>query len=999
MVHCRVRGVRRWCIVGLVVAAGLAPPALASAQTRSVTGRVVRVDNGGPVAGATITQVGVAGRGTLGDQQGRFHLLVSPGVVTLHVRAIGFLPKDVVVPASDSTLVVALVEDVLKLEQVVTTGTVTGINRSQAPTSTAGLTGAEVNSVPAQTADEAIQGKVSGANIQTNSGAPGGGVQVQIRGVNTAIGGADPLFVVDGVIYSNASVPTGMYAVSGSGTNDGTGPAQDDEANRLADLNPNDIESIEVLKSAAAASIYGSKAANGVVIITTKRGKAGKLKTSITQALGFSQLERGPEERAYTVAQADSQFGAATVAPYIINGTLPVYDHLTEVAGQTPLNNQTLLDLSGGTENTRYFLSGEVRRDGGIMRNTDAARQSIRANIDQHLAKNLEGTLSTVFAHTDDNRGFANNDNNGASVPYAISYIPSFIPITPVGGIYPQPAVTYKGANPLQTIDAGVNNQQVNRFTAASRVTYDAWAAQSESFQQTLQLIAAGGLDFFNEKGTVTMPSYAYFEANQALPGVSALANTDNDQYNWNLNAVHTLTASGLGKAATSFGVEFEDLTQGTSRIITEGLTGAQVQINNGSSVQPYEYNEHDRSFAYYGQEQVTALSDKLVLQAGVRAERNSNNGSQNAYYLYPKFAGSYGLTDLLGRGSTLKLRTAYGETGNQPLFGYRNTQLIANQSIGGLVGTEVGAQGVYGDAQIKPERVRELEAGFDATFLNDRADLEFTWYRRRTSQLFLPVTPAPSSGYNEFLENGGIFQNRGFEVGATLIPIRYKSFEWTFVTTFNALKGTVENMPANASTFRPATAGFGLAYGEFLIQSGRPITQIIGTCPGPGGTQDTCYLGQTNPDFRWSFTNSFHLGDFALSGLLDWQKGGVTENQTLSLYACNNLMPNPYSSFSQNAVNACDNGLAGPFVQNATFLKLRELKLAYQVPSHYTRYLFGSTDITLSASGRNLFIWTKYFGYDPEVSNFGTQAITRGVDLAPYPPSRSFYFSITAGF
>lgn len=984
------RVVRLVCLV-----AGLAPPLVAGAQLRPVTGQVVRAAGGSPVTGATITQVGVAGRGTFGDQLGRFHLQVSAGPVTLHVRAIGYLPKDVPLGATDSTLVVSLVEDALKLEQVVVTGTVTGISRSKAPTSTASLSGAEVNSVSAQTADEAIQGKVSGANVQTNSGAPGGGVQVQIRGNNTAIGSPDPLYVIDGVIYSDATVPTGLYAVTGSGNNNGTGPAQDDAANRLADLNPNDIESIEVLKSAAAASIYGSKAANGVVIITTKRGKAGKLKTSITQRIGFSQLSRGPEERAYTVAQADSQFGAATVAPYIVNGTLPVYDHLTEVAGYTPLNNQTLVELNGGNDITRYFVSGEIRRDGGIMRNSDAARQALRFNLDQHLAKNFEGTLSAAFSHTDDNRGFANNDNNGASVPYAIAYIPSFVPITPQGGVFPQPGITYKGANPLQTIDAGVNNTQVNRFTASSRETYD--LLQTET--QSLQLVGAGGLDFFNEVGTVTMPSYVYFQANQAEPGVSALANTSNQQYNWNLNAVHTLTMPKLGKAATSVGVEFEDLEQGVSRTVTQGLTGTQTQVDNGAQVQPFEYNEHDRTFSIYGQEQVTALQDRLVLQAGVRAERNSNNGNQNAYYLYPKFAGSYGIPDLLGRGSNLKLRAAYGETGNQPLFGFRNTQLIANQGIGGLIGTELGTQAVYGDSKITPERVRELESGFDATFLNGRADLEFTWYRRRTSNLFLPATPAPSTGYLEFLQNGGIFQNRGFEVGGTFIPIQYKTFQWTFVTTFNTLKGTVENMPANASTFRPATAGFGLAYGEFLLQSGRPITQLIGTCPGAGGAIVTCYLGQTNPDFRWSFTNTFKLGPLALSGLLDWQKGGVAENQTLSLYACNNLMPNPYSSYSQNAVNACNNGLAGPFVQNTTFLKLRELKLAYQVPTHYAHYLFGSTDVTLSAAGRNLFLWTKYFGYDPEVSNFGQQAITRGVDLAPYPPSRSFYFSITAGF
>jgi TonB-linked SusC/RagA family outer membrane protein len=986
-------------VVGLMsLTLGLAPPLALHAQqtqTRTIVGRVVRAPDAQPVIGATITEVGVPGRGALGDGQGRFRIQVSPGAVTLHARAIGYLAKDVPVPVADTAITITLVQDALKLEQVVVTGTATSISRRSAPTSDAGVDSAELTRAPAQTVDQALQGKVAGARIETNSGAPGGGVQVQIRGVNTAIGGSDPLFVVDGVIYSNQSVPTGLFQATGSGSNIGTGPVQDDASNRLADLNPDDIESIQILKSAAAASIYGSKAANGVVIITTRRGAAGKPRITITQRTGFSHILRGPVARHWTLSDADSAFGDSAVATYLVNGKLPFYDHLDEIAGRTPINSQTLLDVTGGNENTRYFLSGGATQDGGILINSSANRQSLRANIDQHVGRDVDASLSTNWTHTYENRGFANNDNNGASAPYALAYIPSFVPITPTApGVYPDPAFTYKGANPLQTLDASTNNDQVNRFVAGTNISW----LPIHTDRHTLKFVGAGGLDFFNEVGTVTVPAFVFFQANQGTPGVSVLANAASRLYNWNLNAIYTYTQPGLFKTTTSGGIVFEDNELGISRVATTGLVGIQTQIDAGSSVQPFEDNEHQRTFAGYGQEELSLLDDRLVLQAGLRAERNSNNGHVNGYYIYPKFAGSYRFPDLFGHGSELKLRSAYGETGNQPLFAQKLTTLNIG-TIGNVGGTFVGAGSVFADPNLKPELTRELEAGFDATFLNDRATLGFTWYRRRTSELFLPRTPAPSTGYSEIISNGGVFQNRGFEVEATLIPIKTRDFSWTFQTTWTTLKGTVEALPGGLS-FRPATAGFGLGYGEYLVQVGRPITQIIGDCPGPNGTVNVCYLGQNNPDFDWTFANTFTLGNFSLTGLWDWKKGGVVENQTYSLYACNGEADNSATPKGISDFNACNSGTdARPFVSDATFLKLRELTIAYELPAHYAHAFLGANDIKLSASGRNLILITNYWGYDPEVSNFGQQSITRGVDLAPYPPSRSFYFTVSVGF
>src|SRR5204862_7392122 len=214
----------------------------------------------------------------------------------------------------------------------------------------------------------------SAAPLPPHPRAPGAGAPLQARGAHTVLGASDPLTIAAAVIYTNASIPSGLYTATGSGSARGTGPTQDDVANRLADLNPNDIVNIEVLKSAAASSIYGSKAANGVVIITTNRGLAGKPKAHITQRLGWSNLLRGPGERVFDTTSAFDVYSSAQDSAIIrglaVNGKLPFYDHLKELAGGNDPASETQLDVGGGTGNTTYYVSGGVKRDNGIVHNT-----------------------------------------------------------------------------------------------------------------------------------------------------------------------------------------------------------------------------------------------------------------------------------------------------------------------------------------------------------------------------------------------------------------------------------------------------------------------------------------------------------------------------------------------------------------------------------------------------------------------------------------------------
>jgi len=388
----------------------------ASGQERQISGRVTSATNGEPIAGVNVSVTGAA-FAAVTNADGRYTISAPSGAATLAFRRIAFKRREVSVPAGQNAADVALEADVFNLEAVVVTGQATGVERRNAAIATTNVSGQEVSAVPAPSLDRALAGRVPGAIINQNSGAPGGGTQIQIRGNNTVIGNPDPLFVVDGVLYSDASLPTGLFTVTGSSANRGNGELQDDPVNRLADLNSSDIESVEVLRGAAAASIYGSKAANGVIIVKTNRGKAGKARATVTQRLGYFGLLRGPETRSFTEAQAldlyaSSAADTALIKSYEVNGQLPTYDHLQEIAGNKPLSYETNIDVSGGTENTRYFLSGSTKRDGGIIDNTFNDRQNLRANLDQSLSDKLQLSFSTAFTRNQTDKGFTNNDND-----------------------------------------------------------------------------------------------------------------------------------------------------------------------------------------------------------------------------------------------------------------------------------------------------------------------------------------------------------------------------------------------------------------------------------------------------------------------------------------------------------------------------------------------------------------------------------------------------------
>jgi TonB-dependent SusC/RagA subfamily outer membrane receptor len=379
------------------------------------------------------------------------------GDVPLVVRRIGYGARSLVVRPDETDLRIAMRSDPLQLDAVVVTGQATAVEKRNLPNAIATVSADEVSRVSSQSVEHALQGKVPGAVIQTNSGAPGGGVQVRMRGVTSINAASEPLYIVDGIVISNVAVPSNQNAVTNAAGGSNPSLNQDAQVNRVADLNPNDIETVEILKGAAASAIYGSRASNGVVLISTKRGRSGRPELRMTQRFGVHQLSNTLGVRRFsTLAEAQSVWGASA-ANFFQPGVS--YDHEKELAGRTPLSTETLLDFSGGGDRTRYYLSGAWKDDAGIIDNTGFERQSLRANLQQQLGSRVTLDAGTNIIRTLAARGLTNNDNTSVSFYMVFPFTPSFLNLRQQGdGTFPRNP--YAASNPLQTASLMKNEQQ-----------------------------------------------------------------------------------------------------------------------------------------------------------------------------------------------------------------------------------------------------------------------------------------------------------------------------------------------------------------------------------------------------------------------------------------------------------------------------------------------------------------------------------------------------------
>lgn len=883
--------------------------------------------------------------------------------------------------------------DVTHLDEVVVTGLATSVKRRNLPNAVATISSTELTgTAPAQTLDGALSGKIPGALINANTGAPGGGISVKLRGVTSVFGTTQPLYVIDGVFVDNTTTSGGINAATQAQRDGSLTSNQDNPSNRIADIRAEDIERIEILKGASAAAVYGSRAAAGVIIITTKKGKSGQTKLTVAQDLGMIKVRKLLGVRTFTAdraaslsrdpaasAQLKQAFTDAQAAGHI-------YDYEKEVYGNTGFARNTVISLSGGGANTSVYFSAAQKDEGGIVKNTGYRNSSLRLNIDHRISDNLKVGINTSYINSSADRGLSGNDNVGITTGIALSSTPSFAQLHPdANGDYP--ANPYAAANPLQTIAYMRNNESVNRVITGGNIE----ALLQKSAVSNTRFIARGGLDFYNLETNVLFPGNLQFQA--VNKGTSIVGMTKNLSTNYIASLVNTLSFSNNTSFTTSAGITQENGDYNNVLNVATQLIPGQSNVDQASALTALQTRIRYQNQGIFLQEEAN-LNDAFMLTAGLRLDKSSNNGDVAKYYAYPKGGLSINLTKLGilegGVVDNFKLRAAYGQANNVPVFGSKFTSFVTS-NIAGNIGLLINPQA--GQTDIKPERQSEFETGIDLTLLKGRLGFVLTWYNKSIQDFLMQAALPSSSGFTSQWKNAGDLRNRGIELSMNARPVQTKDLSWNTSVNFWLNRSKVTKL--NVATVPQGS--FGYVLGTFQIQKDQPATQILGL-DGKGGVSK---LGDAEPTFQMNTYNELSYRNLSFRFLLHWKKGGQNVNLT-SLQSDFGGTSADYDKVT-NKLNVPDGVYrimqvgsdAHMFVQNSDYLRLREIGLYYTFRDPGVKYVKG---IQLGVSLNNFLTVTRYKSYDPEVSNFGT-GFSSNVDVLPYPATKRADFHISIEF
>ena len=1076
----------------ICASAMVASPAFAQSGT-TVSGRVTN-DAGAPVAGANVL-IPSMNIGTQTNDAGRYSFVVTGTraagqTVMLTARVIGYSAKSVSIRLVNGTDIVenfVLTSNPLRLGEVVVTGAGTSTTREKLGVTINTVDSSSIRraSTP-QNVVSSLAGKAPGVEVRTQSGEPGASASLKIRGGASLSGTNQPLFVVDGVPIDNSTSST-------TG-----GDASTVTQNRAADINPDDIQSVDILKGSAAAAIYGARAANGVVLITTKSGHSGPTRYSFSSTSNIDNIDKGNLQLQTDYAQGsggktavckvpDCVLTSNTFGAKIPAGT-PVYDHLGELytTGYTFDNN---MSVSGGSEHTTFYASGGLTNQNGVLvgPNNKYNRASFRLKGTDAVTSNLD--IGGNFNFIDTRGNYVQKGSNVSGVllgglrtppnfnnlPYLNQFglqrpyrfpNPTDIPSMEAAGYYD---------NPFFVLNSPGNRSELNReipsFTAAWRPT--GWLTVNETL----------GADSYADSRLEALPITS---AGNALGSVNR-RDENFLQIDHNLTATATHSFTDRISATLTLGQNLN--SRRDKSLFSTGnqlLAQAPLALENTVSQTSGQFESLAHIESYFAQA-TSEFYDQFYLTLGVRNDGFSTFGASNRRSNFPKasaawtFTNAFGNHDQKGILSYGKLRAAYGETGKEPPVYGTITAFATNGTFGSGYGDAINtlfgpggivSSGSQGNNALRPERSKELEFGGDFGFFDQRADLSITAYNKHTSDVIIQVpTSAAATGYSAKLENGAKLSNRGVEISANIRPIETKNVALEMGVQYAHNKGSVDgllgaqfidyNNEGFTGAIGSATLGYapGVLRGSDFIRCGRglkldydgtgihDIDAICAQTPG-GYKKGALFLGpdglpvpdptdrviaDPNPKYTMSYSTSLKLWNrLTFSGLLDLRKGGQVWNGTKGVlitkgvsqftdvrgttngqFGVNfdtNIYPNvagpgvgvvPFTSYGawQSWFQGNGGGF-GPvgqqFVEDGSFVKLRELSVAYTFDGAWVRNLLGFTSADVRLAGRNLHTWTKYTGLDPEANLGGAEFLTQGIDYFNSPQTKSFVIAIS---
>lgn len=970
---------------------------------KKVTG-IVKDQNGEPIIGANVVEKGTT-NGTVTDVDGKFSLEIAEGGV-LAVSYIGYTSRELTV-GNQNTLNIQLREDTEALDEVVVIGYGT-VKKSDLTGSVSSVKSDELLAVPQSMISSALQGRSAGVHVKQNGGAPGGDITVRIRGTNSILGGNDPLFVVDGF-------PTNS-----------TSPA----------LNMEDIESIEILKDASAIAIYGSRGSNGVILITTKKGKTGKTQVDFSTTVGFQSLAKkmdmmNAQEYAtfYNIrAQNDG------VDPYFtqdeINAFGKGFDWQDFIFQTAPIRTHSLT-VSGGSEKTHFALSGNIFDQDGIVGAGGFKRYSVMANIDHEINKHFTINFSSNLARElMDDKNSSGGRQGGTLMSGALVDPPVLTPYNEDGsytvfeGAYP--FITTGGAliNPLNILNEWSKKWKKNRVLANLSLTYEPI--------EGLYIKILGGVENTDRRDdTYTSVNY-YNSVGSASVSTTQVISFLNEN---TINYVKTFADKHNFSALAGFTYQdYEQTTLGGSGsgflsdlTYTGNLGSASTAGIPSSSYQKWVLLSTIARLNYN-------FDQRYLFTFSFRADGSSRYSDGDKWGYFPSGAFAWRLSEEQFMKqfhwlSDMKLRASYGISGSQAISPYATlNNLSAGNTVFGNGLYTTFAPGSTLPGHLKWETTAQLDLGLDLGFLHNRLHFTFDYYQKMTRDLLNTIQLPSSTGYSSTLGNVGKIRNRGFEFSVNANVIDNGEFQWVLdgnlslnrskvIKLYNGqdiLGGWIDFMVVsdNCNLLREGEP-MGIFYGylqdgydENGVEQYKDLNQ-----DGVINEDDKTKIGDPNPDFIYGLNSFMSYKGFEFSFFLQGSQGNdmlnasSIDNTLYYAYGLNQRRevlydhwtpdntdakyPKPTSSLSMRFSNR--------FIENGSYLRLKNIELAYNLPIKKWN-IDWIQKVRLSVSLQNMLTFTKYSGWDPDVNSQGG-GIGQGIDQNPYPVAKSYTFGINVSF
>jgi TonB-dependent starch-binding outer membrane protein SusC len=993
---------------------------------RMITGKVTDA-SGEPLIGANVVAKEDANIGTITDVDGNFTLNVGSIVTALVVSYTGYNTTDVKLTTEANYEVKLQVGQLLDELVVVGYGSQ---KRSDITGSVSQINSGNIEKLVVTSIDQAMQGQAAGVQVTSASGTPGGSVNVKVRGNSSISSGSQPLYVIDGV-----PIAEGNFSQIGFGNQ---------ITNALANLNPSEIESMEILKDAAASAIYGSRAANGVVLITTKRGASQKTKIEINSYYGSQNVWKtiepatGPEYVALIQEMVRNRTGNPASLPSSQGlrnldadpATYPNTNWQDEILQTAPIS-QTDLSFQGGNESTKFYLSGSFFTQDGIIKGSGFDRYSFRANLDNNVNKRLKIGNSTSISRTKSLR--INNDNNINGVLSAAFLTASHIPVYNPDGTYAKD-VNASVENPVAAYKEPTNDAFNNRILSSIFGEYN--IAKGWNFTTRFSLDYIGFEEF--RFSPTTLNSGAGVNGLAVEAGATDL-NLINENFTNYTNSFGKLnfdillgTSFQSNESRTFFG-QGENFPGNTIKT----LNAASVKKDLSSGRSAYGLN------SYFSRLNMN-FDEKYYITASLRADGSSRFGANQRWGVFPAFAVSYRVSEesfLKGNNtiSDLKIRASWGIRGNQDIANFASRGFISPNNNylmrAGLAPTSLG------NPNLTWEERTDIDLGLILGLFKNRLSFEIDLYEGVTNQLLLNRPLVGSSGFTGINENIGSLKNRGIDGSMKIFIVDNSKFTWKTTINASAFESEITKLAGT-----PFAAGFaswvqeGEALGAFrgfraerIFQTqaeidalnttarektGRATALYQTSLTRPGDiqfkdldkdgvitTSDQEILGNANPKVFGGITNEFSFGGIDFSFFFQGSYGNLLFNNTRAFAegmngvfgqagsVKNRWTPtNPTTDIKYpRAVLGDPNNnrrTSDRFLEDGSYLRLKNVNIGYKIPSDVTKRL-GLSSLRIFAGGQNLLTFTKYTGFDPEVSTFANSNTAPGTDFLTFPQAR----------